>query len=241
MDIKEIFSILLNSTEAQIIFRVLLSVCFGALIGLEREHAHRPAGLRTHILVCVGACLVMLTSEFIYKQYHPFSPNTDVARLGAQVISGIGFLGAGTIIRNGSSVKGLTTAASIWVVACIGLATGMGFYFGATIATITIFLCLAYIKRAAGLYDTKKISLTIACETKAMNTLIDNIEKSFAENSIKVNSFSIKTEKDSQSEVLFHLAMSDSINPTSILSNLYSLPGVVSININSKKIIKEEE
>ena len=74
-----------------------------------------------------------------------------------------------------------------------------------------------------------------------MNTLIDNIEKSFAENSIKVNSFSIKTEKDSQSEVLFHLAMSDSINPTSILSNLYSLPGVVSININSKKIIKEEE
>ena len=69
MEFKEIISILAYSTEAQIIFRVLLAVCFGALIGLEREHAHRPAGLRTHILVCVGACLVMLTSEFIYKQF----------------------------------------------------------------------------------------------------------------------------------------------------------------------------
>jgi len=158
MEFKEFLAMLLTSNEAQIIFRVLLAIGFGALIGLEREHAHRPAGLRTHILVCVGACLVMLTSEFIYKEYRQFSPNIDVARLGAQVISGIGFLGAGTIIRNGSSVKGLTTAASIWVVACIGLATGMGFYFGATIATVTIFLCLAYIKKISGFYDNKKVT-----------------------------------------------------------------------------------
>jgi len=241
MEIKDIISLLINSTEAQIIFRVLLAVGFGALIGLEREHAHRPAGLRTHILVCVGACLVMLTSEYIYKQYHPFSPNTDVARLGAQVISGIGFLGAGTIIRNGSSVKGLTTAASIWVVACIGLATGMGFYFGATIATITIFLCLAYIKRVAGLYDSKKISLTVTAESNAINGLVENIEKSFTENSIKINSFSVNTQKNSSAEAHFNISMNDSINPTSLLSNIYSLPGVLSININSKKIIKEEE
>ncbi len=241
MNFKEILLMLLNSTEAEIVFRVLLAVCFSSLIGLEREHAHRPAGLRTHILVCVGACLVMLTSEYIYTKYHPLSPNMDVARLGAQVISGIGFLGAGTIIRNGSSVKGLTTAASIWVVACIGLATGMGFYFGATIATITIFLCLAYIKKFSGFYDSKKISLVVMSETQSVNTLIENIEKSFAENSIKVNGFSINTKKDSCSEVLFHLSMNDSVNPTSILSNVYSLPGVISININSKKIIKEEE
>ena len=241
MEFKEILSILANSTEAQIIFRILLAVCFGSLIGLEREHAHRPAGLRTHILVCVGACLVMLTSEFIYKQYHPFSPNTDVARLGAQVISGIGFLGAGTIIRNGSSVKGLTTAASIWVVACIGLATGMGFYFGATIATIIIFLCLAYIKRAAGFYDNKKISLTVTSENKNLNSVMEAIEKNFSENLIRINSFSINSQKDNISEAHFNLSMNDSVNPTSILSNIHALPGVISININSKKIIKEEE
>ena len=113
---------ILNSQTTQVVLRILLAICFGALIGMEREHAHRPAGLRTHILVCVGACLVMLTSEFTYNEYHQFSPNMDINRLGAQVISGIGFLGAGTIIRNGSSVKGLTTAASVWAVACIGLA-----------------------------------------------------------------------------------------------------------------------
>jgi len=241
MTFNEILSIFMASTEAQIIFRILLAVCFGALIGLEREHAHRPAGLRTHILVCVGSCLVMTTSAYIYETYRHTAPNIDVARLGAQVISGIGFLGAGTIIRNGSSVKGLTTAASIWVVACIGLATGIGFYFGATIATIIIFLCLAYIKRFTGFYDNKKISLTVTSETDKLNSLVETIEKSFLDNSIKVNSFSIVSQKDSRSEAHFNISMNDSINPTSILSNIHSLPGVISININSKKIIKEEE
>ena len=241
MNFNEVLSMLLNSTEAQIIFRILLAVCFGALIGLEREHAHRPAGLRTHILVCVGACLVMLTSEFIYKQYHQFSPNTDVARLGAQVISGVGFLGAGTIIRNGSSVKGLTTAASIWVVACIGLATGMGFYFGATIATVTIFLCLAHIKKISGFYDNKKISLAVMAEPKAVQNVINTMEKSFTENLVRINKVSIKTQKNNSSEVHFQLSVNESVNPTSILNNIYSVAGVNSVSINSKKSIKEDE
>jgi len=241
MEFKEFLAMLLTSNEAQIIFRVLLAIGFGALIGLEREHAHRPAGLRTHILVCVGACLVMLTSEFIYKEYRQFSPNIDVARLGAQVISGIGFLGAGTIIRNGSSVKGLTTAASIWVVACIGLATGMGFYFGATIATVTIFLCLAYIKKISGFYDNKKVTLTITSESSAINTLIDSLEKKFSENSININRLSINSNKNNNAEASFQLAMNDSINPTTILNSIYSLPGVTSVTINSKKTNKDEE
>lgn len=240
MDFKEILSMLVNSNEAQTIFKILLAVCFGALIGLEREYAHRPAGLRTHILVCVGSCLVMLTSEFIYSYYHQFSPNMDVARLGAQVISGVGFLGAGTIIRNGSSVKGLTTAASVWAVACIGLATGIGFYFGATIATIIIFLCLAYIKKFAKLHDKQKISLEVISNSDNINSLITTIEKNFSENSVNINKISITTQKDNSSEILFNLSMNDSVNPTSILSSIYSLPGVISININSKKIIKEE-
>lgn len=240
MDFKEIISILVNSNEAQIIFRILLAVCFGALIGLEREHAQRPAGLRTHILVCVGSCLVMLTSEFVYNYYHQFSPNMDVARLGAQVISGVGFLGAGTIIRNGSSVKGLTTAASVWAVACIGLATGIGFYFGAIIATITIYISLAYSKKFAKFHDTQKISLEITSQSDNINSLISTIEKKFAENDININKFSITNQKDNSSELYFHLSMNESINPTSVLSTVYSLPGVISININSKKIIKEE-
>lgn len=239
-DIKYFLIELISSNEAQIIFRVLLASCFGALIGLEREYAHRPAGLRTHILVCVGSCLVMLTSEFAYNYYHQFSPNMDINRLGAQVISGIGFLGAGTIIRNGSSVKGLTTAASIWAVACIGLATGIGFYFGATIATIVIFICLGYIKKSAVSTNIKKITLTVTSEHQFVNSIISDIETKFSENSITVDNLSIKTLEDTNSEILFQLITSDNSNPSVILGNINSLPGIISVNLNSEKIKDEE-
>ena len=100
----------------------------GALIGLEREYTHRPAGLRTHILVALGACVVSITGEMIFTHYSALGSTSDPARLSAQVITGVGFLGAGTIMKEGASVKGLTTAASVWAVACLGIATGFGYY-----------------------------------------------------------------------------------------------------------------
>ena len=224
------------SDFAQTIFRVFLATCFGALIGLEREHAHRPAGLRTHILVCVGACLVMLTSEHVYHYYHQFSPNMDVTRLGAQVISGIGFLGAGTIIRNGSSIKGLTTAASIWVVGCIGLATGIGYYEGAVIATLAIFLILSYIKTIAKFYDNKKMILKI----KTTNVKHANeIEKILFSNAMNVNNLTLNSDKD-VTEMLFHVSMSDSVNITSAVSQIYELGDIKSIATAKGKVSKEE-
>lgn len=126
------------------------------IIGFEREHVHRPAGFRTHILVCVGSALVMITSEYIYYNFSSHV-NTDPARLGAQVISGIGFLGAGTIIKEGISVKGLTTAASLWAVSCIGIAVGIGFYVGAFIATACIFLTLGVAKKTQSRMTVKKV------------------------------------------------------------------------------------
>lgn len=228
----------LNSYYAQIILRLLLSICFGALIGLEREHAHRPAGLRTHILVCIGSCLVMLTSEFTYNTYHQFSPNMDINRLGAQVISGIGFLGAGTIIRNGSSVKGLTTAASIWAVACIGIATGIGFYLGATICTIAIFIVLSYIKSWAKIYDTKRLFLSVTASNPEVAT---EIEKKLFSNSIEVNNISLKAIENNISSMSFRISMRMSINPASVVSEIYTLPGVVSVSMNEKESIKNEE
>ncbi len=128
------------------LLRLTLAGVFGGIIGFEREHSHRPAGFRTHILVAVGATLVMLTSSYIFTEYQGLT-NMDPARLGAQVISGIGFLGAGTILREGFSVKGLTTAASLWAVSCIGLAVGIGYYEGALIATIFIYITLNFLKR----------------------------------------------------------------------------------------------
>ena len=229
---------ILTSTTAQVILRILLSICFGALIGMEREHAHRPAGLRTHILVCVGSCLVMLTSEFTYNHYHQFSPNMDINRLGAQVISGIGFLGAGTIIRNGSSVKGLTTAASIWAVACIGLATGVGFYLGATLCTIAIFIVLSYIKNWARLYDTRKLFLSVIASSPDIAV---EIEKKLFSNSIEINNVLLRNTIDNLSRMDFKISMNMSVNPTSVISEIYALPNIVSVNMSEKELIQIEE
>lgn len=113
-----------------IIVRILLAAAIGCLIGLERESKNRPAGFRTYTLVSVGACLVMTTNQYMFSLYQTGDP----ARLGAQVISGIGFLGAGTIlVTRNNQVRGLTTAAALWTSACVGLALGVGFYAGALV------------------------------------------------------------------------------------------------------------
>jgi putative Mg2+ transporter-C (MgtC) family protein len=123
--------------------RLLLALLLGGLIGLERERSNHAAGFRTHILVCIGSTLVMLLSMYGFSEFvGENNVNMDPARLAAQVISGIGFLGAGVILRNGLSITGLTTAASLWVVAAIGLAIGAGFYLAAVICTVLVIFSL---------------------------------------------------------------------------------------------------
>lgn len=130
----------------EMIFKLALACILGALIGLERESLNRPAGLRTYTLVCVGSTLAMIVSIDIYMQYYQ-TVNADPGRIAAQVVSGIGFLGAGTIMREGASVRGLTTAAGLWVVACIGLAVGAGLYIPAVATTVLILFVLIYFIR----------------------------------------------------------------------------------------------
>ncbi len=135
-------------TDAQIILRLVLSVILSGFIGLERQVHKRTAGLRTHILVALGSCLIMLTSIYVFDIYKEIT-KLDPARIAAGVITGIGFLGAGTIIRDKEGVRGLTTAASLWVVAGIGLASGCGFLRAAiytTILTLIILLVLRYVE-----------------------------------------------------------------------------------------------
>ncbi|HHX24149.1 MAG TPA: MgtC/SapB family protein [Thermoanaerobacterales bacterium] len=125
----------------EITVRLVLSIILGGVIGMERETINRPAGFRTHILVCLGSTVVMIVSLFISNQFRGIT-NVDPGRIPAQVISGIGFLGAGTIIIEGATVKGLTTAAGLWTVSAIGLAIGAGFYYGAILTTFLILLTL---------------------------------------------------------------------------------------------------
>ncbi|MGB4302703.1 MAG: MgtC/SapB family protein [Syntrophomonadaceae bacterium] len=148
----------------EIIFKLALAGILGGVIGLERESLNRPAGLRTYTLVCVGSALAMVVSLDMYFQYYQ-TVNADPGRIAAQVISGIGFLGAGTIMREGATVRGLTTAAGLWVVACIGLAVGAGLYIPAIATTILILFILIYFirfeERFTGLREFKRLVMLV--------------------------------------------------------------------------------
>lgn len=124
--------------QIESVIKIIIAVVIGGFIGLERESASRPAGFRTHILVCVASAMVMDINLQLAQNF----VNADPMRLGAQVISGMGFLGAGTIIKEGATVKGLTTAAGLWSVACLGLVIGAGFYLMAVFAALVMMMTL---------------------------------------------------------------------------------------------------
>jgi len=131
-------------TLTSIFVRLLLTVVLGGIIGMERGMKNRPAGLRTYMLVTLGACVVMVTNQYIYQVFDTGDP----VRLGAQVVSGIGFLGAGTIIVTGrNKIRGLTTAAGLWATATVGLAIGIGFYEVALLAGLLVFLVLTVLHK----------------------------------------------------------------------------------------------
>lgn len=131
-------------TLTSIFVRLLLAVVLGGIIGMERGMKNRPAGLRTYLLVTLGACVVMVTNQYIYQVFDTGDP----VRLGAQVVSGIGFLGAGTIIVTGrNKIRGLTTAAGLWATATVGLAIGIGFYEVALLAGLLVFLVLTVLHK----------------------------------------------------------------------------------------------
>lgn len=140
-------------SNLELIIRLLLSAVVGGLIGMEREASNRPAGLRTHILVTIGSALVMLVST---QGFSSMEYGGDPARLAAQVVSGIGFLGAGTIVKNGNDIKGLTTAASLWVCGGLGLAIGGGYYLGGLTTAAIAYLSLTSLGKIEGKFTNKK-------------------------------------------------------------------------------------
>jgi putative Mg2+ transporter-C (MgtC) family protein len=141
-------------SDADIIFRLSISAFLGGLIGVERQWHRCNAGLRTHILVSLGSCLIMLTSIYVSDIYSGIT-RSDPARIAAGVITGIGFLGAGTIIRDSEGIRGLTTAASLWVVAGIGLASGCGFYKAAEFTAVLALVVLVVLRLAENKYFQK--------------------------------------------------------------------------------------
>jgi putative Mg2+ transporter-C (MgtC) family protein len=153
-------TIFLGSIELDLTVKLLLAALAGGVVGFEREKHGRPAGLRTNLLVAVGSCVMMIVSEAFYLKYGMHDAETtlrlDPSRVAAQIVTGIGFIGAGVILKEGASVRGLTTAASLWAVAGLGMAFGMGFFSLGAIATVLVLISLTLLKRRAWLVNYKK-------------------------------------------------------------------------------------
>lgn len=207
----------------EIIIKLFLAMVFGGIIGLEREIGNRPAGFRTHTLVCMGSVLVMMTSEYLLNVYASLEP--DPARLGAQVISGIGFLGAGTILKDGSRVRGLTTAASLWVVACIGLAIGVGFYWGALTATLLSYITLVLLKKFEGHMPGFR-DREIRMEIKNVPGQIAQITNVLAVLNVRVRDIKVESGVGEVTNAYFNLVFPPGMDKNTVYGELSRLEGV---------------
>ena len=214
----------------QVAIRLALAVVVGGLIGYEREFKNRPAGFRTHILVCLGAAITSMIQLYSIQEttamilQHPelqSAMKVDIGRLGAQVITGVGFLGAGTIIHDKGSIKGLTTAASIWTVACIGLAIGLGYYTLTILSTICVFIVLVFLKT----FETKLFKNTniLKLEIQYVNkkNMVEKLEKYFDSVSIKVKNieFVIEDEDNEEEKAEYSTTMYTILAPRYIKSS----------------------
>ena len=176
-----------------------MAIIFGGIIGYGRERERRPAGLRTHILVSIGSTLSMITNIYIYEVYNSSS---DPTRLGAQVISGIGFLGAGSFIVTGKNkVRGLTTAAGLWACACMGLAIGAGFYSGAIIGCLFIASVTAVLSKLDKRINRNSRNITIYIlvnSTKAASKLLKDIQST----NVKISDIEISNNNVSSNDLI---------------------------------------
>jgi putative Mg2+ transporter-C (MgtC) family protein len=225
INIETWYSLLHEVNPFSIIIRIGMALLMGGILGAERGLRNRPAGFMTYVLVCMGATMIMLTNQYISVFY----PKTDPTRLAAQVVSGIGFLGAGTIIvtRN-DEVRGLTTAAGLWLAAGLGLAAGSGFYSGAIIGFLfSIF----------ALINLKKVDIYIKQHAKSMEVYLEynpafSLRKlsEYAQEHhfelFEMQRGKIKTLNGEMGTLVFSIDLTQKLNHSEVLDSLYSLEGV---------------
>ncbi|MGG1555073.1 MgtC/SapB family protein [Paenibacillus ferrarius] len=228
--------------QMHITIRLVGALLLGGLIGFEREMSAHAAGLRTHILVCVGSALVMLLSIYGFGAFaNETNVRLDPSRLAAQVISGIGFLGAGTIMFNGRSITGLTTAASLWVVAGIGLAMGAGFYFPAALVCFMVLLSLWILNKVEHrFFNGKKIRILkiTAVDQPGTLGLITTLlgSKKVDIRQIKLEQIDVEG-KPNLVQITFHVTIPKPSLIGAILEETNGMPGVTDVTIETSKSV----
>jgi putative Mg2+ transporter-C (MgtC) family protein len=220
-------------SDTEIVLRLGLAALLGMIVGYERERQNQPAGLRTHTILAIGSCLAMTISINIAMQFYPLVPNGDPGRLAAQVVSGIGFLGAGAILRYGTNVKGLTTATSLWTIAIVGLAVGAGHYFASVATTLALLAVLVLLnvleKKLIRVYTTVNIMVTAKNKPDLAEALQEEFKK------LKKKIISVGIEKDLvQNSTTVNLVVKAIEEETfeDIQSALSAMPGVTNFKIS---------
>ena len=207
-----------------IFIRLIIAAVLGGIIGLEREKLNRPAGVRTHMIVCLGSCLIMLLGEYM----HEIDNTIDITRLGAQVVSGIGFLGAGAILKDGFSVRGLTTAATLWVVACVGLAVGGGFYSAGILTTIIVYSSLHFL----GFTTKKGLRKNISVYVESLDNTINNLQDFLIDSGLEIVDIGLVDNiKSDFIEIKFVVLVRNIKILAELESKIISIDGVKSVHI----------
>ena len=221
-----ILNIIHDFNMISVVLRIVLAASCGAVLGIERVKSHQAAGMRTYMVVCLGSAIVMLTSHYMYLQFNTGDP----ARLGAQVISGIGFLGAGSIILEGKTrVRGLTTAAGLWTSACIGLALGIGFYSGGILATAAVYIITSKLKPVAKHFKTDEIDFAIYIQMESSEGFSDVFlfikEYGGTVEKVEMN----KSHKDGTCSGMIYIHLPVSDNPDTFIEMLRIQPQVIAV------------
>lgn len=212
--------------EKEILIRLLLATIVGGVTGIERERSNKVAGFRTHILVSLGACIASITSLDLFLQFYTIS-NLDPARLSAQVLSGIGFLGAGTIMKTSNRVVGLTTAAGIWSTACIGIAIGYGYYFLGLVSWLILLIVLYILKFIdSSLKKTKSGKIILKIEDDSTLLLVLGLLDEIDVESYKLN----VNKEDNEWIVKFTIAYKDNRKINEIAKLFYSVDNNIRID-----------
>jgi len=212
----------------ELVLRLVIAAALGSLIGADRERLVWAAGLRTHMLVCVGACLFMIVSAFGFADILN-TPHVilDPSRIAAQVVSGIGFLGAGSILLRGEVVRGLTTAASLWTVAAIGLAVGGGLYVEAVFATILILLILAGIKPLEERFQQRNQTHELRLKTDHGAVTIDAIQTALGYRARRITRFVVMPGEEPEfDEIAIRVARLSAVDLKEMIGQLQALPHV---------------
>lgn len=225
-----------NPLTLDILFKLLLAFLLSSIIGIERELIHKPAGIKTHSLICISATLTMAIGLYMKDVF----PTMDPSRLPAQILAGIGFVGAGTIMRDGFAVRGITTAASLLSITCIGLAIGAGFYEGAVFATIFIFLILSLTSPLQNFFHKKNKNVLFNIETSSQDGILGKSEDIF--NTYNVDIISVQKIENKQTNTFTYKIFSKCKNvkvKESILNELCKIDDVREV-YTSKRFYRQD-